>query len=232
MTRRLRWRGILAALATTALVTSVGVQASSADEYYTPQPNNGYKIFLSTADQSNQGCNGYIERSGSDSLAANAAYWLKSRGFIVRVGQDTYENNVAHSNAWGANAHIPIHTNAASNTSCVSPSPQASTRGTLVGYYSTTSKGYALSGQLRYYVGQMAFSSTYASPSPGTNDATTGAWAGRLYEIYAPWAPSAYLETEFHDWTFGTSWVTNYPSYIGKRIAVAVDAWLGYPPNK
>jgi len=146
--------------------------------------------------------------------AAIGAGWdLMERGYYVRVGSGYPNQNIAASNRWGSDFHIPIHSNASGNTAC-----GGTAGGTLVMYYSGSTRGRQLAEHLRLRVGE---------GSPGTNDITRTANEEELRETNMP---AAYLETEFHDWKPGTNWLRNEEEWAW-RIGYSVDDYLDYPPS-
>ncbi|MBT3247668.1 MAG: hypothetical protein HN361_02325 [Actinobacteria bacterium] len=210
-------------------------------------PRNYYRVYLSPAwHSSTAGARGECLNKSERSMARVTAYhasvydWvsgmftLRERGYDVAVGIGSPVANKNDSNSWGANYHIPIHSNAA--WGCSSPI-SSSNAGTRVIYVSSGGSG--LASKLVYYVGQRNYTS-YGSPSPGTNDyrghvntgitsfdCISGNGVPALTEVCYTTAVAAYLEAEFHDWNTGASWLdtTNWQS----RIGWSVDVYLGYP---
>ncbi|HSN89431.1 MAG TPA: hypothetical protein VL025_21890 [Thermoanaerobaculia bacterium] len=166
--------------------------------------------------------------------AANGSYYndvydpnstgrnLLARGYRVRIGRGTIQTAIDNSNAWGADLHIPIHSNADVAGQC--SRTDASRFGTVVIYWSTSTNGQALASQLR---------STVGASSPGTSDSTCynpghPCTQITLGELRYTNAVAAYLETEFHTWTTGYNWVYNSPVWAW-RIGWGVDNHLNYP---
>ena len=139
------------------------------------------KIYLSP---SSQDTNPYIvggtnEAEQCRNIAKALDADLKRCGFEVKTGlTGSMYTRVAESNAWGADAHIPIHTNAFDGK-------VAGFRGF---YYNKSSEGYPLVD---------AIMDAVAPITPGTSDGVS-AYPG-LYEMKASNAPCAYLELGFHD---------------------------------
>lgn len=229
---RPRWVGALALL-TVFLVAPTHAYADSTYEPYSTW--NGYKVYLSPANHgnSNIGCNGYNETLAARKIALAAATSpyvdgayqiqanqgnLRARGYKVRIGYGTYIANTDSSNAWGADIHIPIHSNARTEA-CTNTT--ASGHGTWVMYTSTS--GGELSTSLK---------STVGASSPGTADricTDSVCFGGSLYELRHTTAVAAYLETDFHTWNSGVSWLNSAHTRWAWRIGSAVDSWLGYP---
>ena len=207
---------------------------------------NGKKVYLSPARHSDAGSRGECQGSaGMGTLDENTAAYrfayyaasgtyigsslsssqyrnLRWRGYKVRIGRGTVSSAIQNSNAWGATVHIPIHSNARSE-SCANDS--ASSHGTHVIYKSYgSSGGEGLAEQLRYTVG---------GASPGTNDLichnSSGCTAiSCLGELCNTYAKAAYLEREFHSWNRGAKWMVT-DQYNSWRLGWAVDLFLGYP---
>lgn len=206
---------------------------AAADTTYTPSTGwNGLTIYLSTACHNgsgttcidNVGCSGFSENGKSDLAAlyittvnsgSGSSVGLLHRGFRVIVGQGTVSQNIARSNAAGARLHIPLHSNAVTNVgSCGGPTT-ASTYGTWVLYYSTN--GSRCSTAIKNRLGPL---------SPGTSDKIV--YRNNLGELTSTYATACYLESEFHTWPTGATWLTNSLSWSG-AVALGVDTYLGFP---
>ena len=233
--RLLSHLGVLVAIAICAATTSASEAAASTT--YNPYGTwNGYRIYLSPSSQSNAGCKSYLEKTGmmdaaesaTDSPFVNGTYYatpsqrsnLRARGYRVRIGTGTVADRIADSNVWGADVHIPLHSNAPGGTySCSSTS--TSGKGTMVMYYSTNGKN--LATQLKSQIG---------SASPGTSDkiCTDTACSGQsLGELRNTDGIAAYAEVEYHTWNIGVDWVRSSWTQWGWRVGAAVDQYLGYP---
>lgn len=62
--------------------------------------------------------------------------------------------------------------------------------------------------------------------SPGSNDKTV--YETGLAELNQTYAPTAYMETEFHTWTHGTTFLGD-PWQHSWLIALGIDQCRGYP---
>lgn len=162
------------------------------------------KIFLSP---SNQDGNRYAYgnttedvQCGRIAVALKAA--LERCGFEVKMEQyDSMQNRVAHSNNWGADMHIAIHTNAF----------DGKTGGTRVFYF--TENGY----------GNVASKAVYdelKALTPGKSD-NISAYPG-LYELKATIATAVYVEAEFHDVPEYAKWIIDHPTEIAEAICKGV----------
>jgi hypothetical protein len=208
-----------------ALFTLAGVfipQQAQADTTYYPLYSNGIRIYLSKACHdptlgsncvTNTGCSGFSENARSGVIATQVKDDLLSRQFPVRIGTDGAAANVASSNSWGANIHVPLHSNAVGSTPC--PGGPASQRGTQPQYRG----GYAeeLAGLVRDWVGGV---------SPGTNDVKI--FNNSNYENNAPIAVPVYIESEYHIWQSGVNFLQDSASWA-TRIGAAIDICKGYP---
>lgn len=236
-------RAWIVAAAGLALLSAAGLaEAQTTDLIYEPYGTwNNYRIYLSPARHTNSGSRGECGTTGENDLgyyvawdATNGEYFndvysptsgsrnLRARGYRVRIGRGTLQSAIDNSNAWGADLHIPIHSNADVSGQCSRTT--ASRFGTVVIYYSTSSGGQALATQLRNTVGPS---------SPGTNDMTCynpghPCTTIDLGELRLTSAVAAYLETEFHTWTTGYNWIYNSPVWAW-RIGWGVDEYLNYP---
>lgn len=157
------------------------------------------KIYLSPSSQSNNACSGGdTEAKHCRSIAIACEKYLKKNGYEVKVADPSLDvaGRVADSNAWGADVHIPIHTNAGGGD------------GTLVMCFTgCTSNKYVKSVY-----------NTVASLSPGKDDGIKV--RTDLAEITGTNAMCVYVECEFHD-TYG-SWIDKNTDALGKAIAKGV----------
>lgn len=209
------------ALVALGLMLGVAGPAHADYIYQPPAPSNNQKIYLSQACHdradgvpggaciTNPGCDGYDENyySGLMGLYATTlgGTGLLARHFPVRIGTGTVDQNVSNSDAWGAVLHVPLHSNAKSE-SC--SSTYAAGHGTQVFYGNSSTCSTTIKNQV-------------GASSPGTNDYI--ARRTDLIEVYRPVATSAYLEAEYHTWTTGTNWLKNSISWAD-RIAAGIDA--------
>lgn len=167
------------------------------------------KIYLSP---SSQPANKYAvgntnEQEQCRKIASKCAEALKRCGFEVKAGLDgTMYTRVAESNAWGADAHIPIHTNAFDGK-------VAGFRGM---YFSKNGEGYKLVS---------AIADAVEPITPGTSDGLS-AQPG-LYEINNSHAPCAYLELGFHDNAEEAQYIINHTADLAEAICKGICKHYG-----
>jgi len=164
------------------------------------------KVYLSPAQHANPGaCSPggvpYREDYWCRKVANEAAKILRAAGVTVKVSTNwPYDNFVGaatQSNAWGADVHIPIHSNAGNGRM----------RGTDTFYYST--RGKALAQTLLRYIGAV---------SGQKRSVTYKTW----HELTATNAIAAYVELDFHDNPAGCKHISTNYRLFGKAIAEGV----------
>lgn len=167
------------------------------------------KIFLSP---SNQKLNTYAAGNTTEDvqcgkIATACESALKRCGFEVKTEQyDTMQNRVAHSDAWGADLHVPIHTNAFNNK----------VGGTRIFYYKAGTEGEKAS---------KAVYNAMKALSPGTSDNCSPNTS--LYELRGPKAPAVYVEAEFHDVPEYAKWIIANTDEIGEAICEGICDYFG-----
>lgn len=161
------------------------------------------KIYLSPSSQS---ANTYAvgntnEQEQCRKIAAVARDALIRCGFEVKCGMDgTMYTRVRESNNWGADAHIPIHTNAHNGI----------TKGFRGFYYKKDGEGHKL---------VKAIMDTVAPLTPGTSD---GLSKQDLYEINNSTGYCAYLELGFHDSKEEAQYIIDHTQELGEAICEGV----------
>ncbi len=169
------------------------------------------KIYLSP---SNQNANVYAYGNTNEMIQCNriaekAQVALKRCGFEVKKakqGQDMYVS-ISESNSWGADLHIPIHTNAYNGKL---------TGGTLVMLYANQSENNKAG---------KAMLEAVAPVSPGTDYSLR--YNSSLAELKGTSAIAVYLEVEFHDTKEGAKWIIENVEAIGEAIAKGVCKYYG-----
>lgn len=169
------------------------------------------KIYLSPSDQVR---NLYAYGDTNEMVQCNriaeyARIALQRCGFEVKKapqGQDMMVT-IGESNSWGADLHIPIHTNAYNGKV---------TGGTLVMLYSNQAANNKAGKALLDAV----------SPITPGGDYNLR-YRPELAELNATTAIATYLEVEFHDTKDGAKWIIENVKNIGEAIAKGVCAYFG-----
>ena len=167
------------------------------------------KVFLSP---SNQYDNRYAYgdttegvQCGKIAEACKAA--LERSGVTVKLMHDeSMQEKCAASNAFGADLHVPIHTNAFNGQ----------VRGTRMFCFSSCGEGMKAC---------QAIFNRLAPITPGTSDNIRV--DASLYEVRVPSAATAYIECEFHDSVESAEWIINHTGYIGETIARGICDYFG-----
>lgn len=160
------------------------------------------KVYLSPSSQKE---NAYATGNTNESavckkIAIAAETALKRNDYTVKRGSTdkTVSQRVKESNEWGADLHVPIHTNAGDGD------------GTLVMCF-TGNTG-------NKYV--KAIYAEVAALSPGKDDGIKV--RTNLVEITGTKALCVYVECEFHDNTDLAKWIIDHTTEIGEAIARAI----------
>ena len=166
------------------------------------------KIYLSP---SSQPANTYAvgktnEQEQCRKIAAVARDALIRCGFEVKAGLDgTMYTRIRESNSWGADAHIPIHTNA----------HNGKTAGFRGFYYEKNGIGHKL---------VKAIMDAVAPLTPGTSD---GLSKQDLYELNHSSGYCAYLELGFHDNKEEAQYIIDHTQELGEAICKGVCKHYG-----
>ena len=162
------------------------------------------KIYLSPSSQPDNKYAGLDtnEQEVCRAIARELATDLERCGFEVKCGDyGTMYDRVAESNIWGAHLHLPIHTNAYN----------AKVAGTRLMAYDLKGKGFQVCEAIAKYLYPL---------TPGTSE-NIQAKSG-LYEIYAAFAPTAYVEVDFHDVPEVAKWLVDNKPQIAEAICKGV----------
>ena len=135
-------------------------------------------------------CKIALERSGVD---------------VMLMHDESMQEKCAASNAFDADLHVPIHTNAFNGK----------VMGTRMFCYNT-GKGMDAC---------KAIFARVAPLSPGTSENIQV--NQNLYEVRVPAAPTAYIECEFHDTVEGAKWIVENTVLIGEAIARGICDYFG-----
>lgn len=168
------------------------------------------KIYISPSDQTE---NRYAwgntnEHAQCQRIAEAEAAALRRSGVEVKLAAfgTTMAQRCAESDAWRADIHNCVHTNAANGK----------VMGTRMFCYAIPGKGYDAC---------KAVFNELAPLSPGTSENVQK--NPNLYEVRVPDAPSVYCECEFHDAVEGAKWIVEHTTEIGEAIAKGLCKYLG-----
>lgn len=167
------------------------------------------KVYLSPSDQTR---NSYAYGNTTEAIqcgkiAAACKAALERCGIQVMVGQyDTMANRCAASDRFGADLHVPIHTNACNG--------QVS--GTRMFCHDATGNGMKAC---------KAIFNVLAPLTPGKSENISV--NQQLFEIRVPNAPTAYIECEFHDVPSVAKWIVEHTTDIGEAIAHGICNYFG-----
>ena len=167
------------------------------------------KVYLSPSDQES---NVYAYDNTNEAVqcgriaeACRAA--LERSGVEVKVGHMiSMAQKCSESNAFGADLHVPIHTNAFNGK----------VMGTRMFCYNAGGKG------------MTACKAIFARLAPITPGESENIQVNAdYYEVRVPAAPTAYIECEFHDTVEGAKWIVENTVLIGETIARGICDYFG-----
>ena len=168
------------------------------------------KVYISPSDQVS---NAYAwgntnEHVQCQKIAEAEAAALRRSGVEVKLAAfgTTMAQRCAESDAWGADIHNCVHTNACNGK----------VMGTRLFCFAVPGKGYDAC---------KAVFAELAPLTPGTSENIQA--NSRLYEVRVPDAPSVYCECEFHDTAEGAKWIVGHTTEIGEAIAKGLCKYLG-----
>jgi len=141
-------------------------------------------------------------------IAEAEAAALRRCGVEVQLAKfgTSMAQRCAESNAFGADIHNCVHTNAFNGK----------VTGTRLFCFAVPGKGY---DACRAVFGALALL------TPGTSENIQA--NSRLYEVRTPAAPTAYVECEFHDNPETARWIIQHTDEIGEAIARGLCQYLG-----
>lgn len=167
------------------------------------------KIYLSPSDQTT---NRYAYGNTTEAvqcrrIADACEVALKRCGFAVKNNQkSSMQSRVAESDSWGADLHVPIHTNAYNGE----------VSGTRIFCWNKTGAGYKAA---------KAVYNALAPLTPGGSENVSV--YSDLYEIKYPDAPAVYIEVDFHDVPSVAKWIIEHTTEIGEAIAKGICNYFG-----
>ena len=168
-----------------------------------------HRVFISPSDQvkNTYAGGGTTEaiQCGKIGIATKEA--LERCGFEVQLLQyATMAEKCAASDAFGAELHMPIHSNGFNG----------SVTGTRIFYGVDGSEGHRAA---------TAILATLGPVTPGSPDMVQAYPA--LYEIRMPKAPTAYIEADFHDVKAVADWIVDNTQEIAEAICEGVCDYFG-----
>ena len=168
-----------------------------------------HKVFISPSDQvkNTYAGGGTTEaiQCGKIGIATKAA--LEQCGFEVMLLQyATMAEKCAASDAFGAELHMPIHSNGFNKK----------VTGTRIFYSVDGGEGHKAA---------KAILATLGPVTPGSPDMVQAYPA--LYEIRVPKAPTAYIEADFHDVQAVADWIVDHTREIAEGICKGVCDYFG-----
>ena len=174
------------------------------------------KVYLSPSDQvSNTYCvGGTNEAAQCREICQLTVEALKRCGIDAKTNvKNGMGERVAESNAWGADLHVPVHTNGFNGTA----------DGTLLMCYDLKGEGYKAS---------KAIFDVLAPMSPGSDYSIQA--RPDLYEVRASNAPCAYVEVAFHDNKVEAQWILDHKKEIAEALAKGICNYGGieYKPEE
>ncbi len=167
--------------------------------YLSPSNQNGNKYAVGNTNEMEQ-CN---------KIAATAEAALKRCGFSVKRAPKGQNMTVSinESNAWKADLHIPIHTNAFNGKT---------TGGTMIMVYSNSGENAKAAKAIKAALDPITPGKDYAIQTRSD-----------LAELRQTTAIAVYCECEFHDTKEGASFIIANTEKIGEAIAKGVCGYYG-----
>ena len=167
------------------------------------------KVYLSPSNQTDNryayGNTTEAVQCGKIADACRAA--LERSGVTVQVGHmPSMQDKCKESNAFGADLHVPIHTNAFNGT----------VTGTRMFCLNSSGEGMKACEAIFAWL---------APITPGTSENIQV--DASLYEVRVPSAPTAYVECEFHDNATTAKWIVEHTVDIGEAIARGICDYFG-----
>jgi N-acetylmuramoyl-L-alanine amidase len=167
------------------------------------------KIYLSPSEQpENRYAYGNTnEKVQCRRISAATAEALKRCGFeVIDAKSNTLAARCKESNEWGADLHVPIHTNAFNGK----------VSGTRILCHALSGEGYKVA---------KAVYNALAPVTPGRSE-NISAYPG-LYEVKNTNAPCVYIEAEFHDVPDTAKWIVEHTKEIGEAICKGICNHFG-----
>ena len=174
------------------------------------------KIYLSPSSQpeNKYAAGNTNEQEQCRKIAVKCVDALDRCGFEAKAGlSGTMQSRTKESNDWGADAHIPIHSNAYNGK----------VGGFRGFYYQENGNGHKLVAAIANEIQPL---------TPGTSDGLSS--HPELYEVRETNAPCAYLEVGFHDNPTEAQYIIDHTDEIAEAICKGVCKHYGvqYIPPK
>ena len=167
------------------------------------------KIYLSPSDQTanKYAYGGTNEAVQCRRIADALEKALKRCGFAVKNNKtDSMQARVRESNDWGADLHVPLHTNAYNGK----------VSGTRIFTYDNSGKGYQCAKKVFGFL---------APVTPGASENISV--DAELYEVKYTAAPCVYIESEFHDVAIVAKWIIEHMEDIAEAICKGICDYFG-----
>lgn len=170
------------------------------------------KIYVSPSDQTENryAVGNTTEAAQCRRIAKALVEALERCGFEARTnyanGSDAMDKRIAESNAWGADLHLPIHTNAFNGT----------VMGTRMFCHKFGGEGHEVC---------KAVFATLTPITPGQSDGIKEYPA--LAEIRKVKAPTCYIEVGFHDNPTEAAWIIGNTAAIAEAICKGLCKYYG-----
>ncbi|MGI5958135.1 MAG: N-acetylmuramoyl-L-alanine amidase [Massiliimalia sp.] len=208
MKKHFLWKNIMSIFMVFTLVLTMGwfgtgnqVQAASAPKIYLSPSKQDHNYYTSGETTEMVQCN---------RIAQAAEVALLRCGFQVKrapMGQDMYES-IAQSNAWGADLHVPIHTNAKDN--------KRPDHGTLMLVYDESAMRAAQCIQNQI----SALTLSHLKQPIEINRS--------FAELNSTKAMAVYTEVEYHDNAETSQWIIDNAEAVGEAICKGICDYYGY----
>lgn len=174
------------------------------------------KIYLSPSTQeNNRYVNGGTEEEWMNKLADAMVPYLNASGiqYTRNTPQMTARSSIRASNAGNYDLHLALHSNASA------PSNYGGTRGILVFYYPTSTRG-------KRAAEIVADNLKAIYPLPNRVEARPSTSIG---EVKQPRAPSVFIELGYHDNADDAAWIKNNLNSAARNIVLSLTEYFGIP---
>ncbi len=167
------------------------------------------KIYLSPSEQPENlyAYGNTNEKEQCRKIAAVVEKALKRNGFeVITATATTLSARCTEANKWGADLYIPIHSNAFNKK----------VSGTRIFCYRNSGESYNAC---------KAIYDVLAPITPGESENISA--RPELYEVKTPYAPTVYIEVDFHDVPDIAKWIIEHTEEIGEAIAKGTCNYYG-----